>query len=443
MSTTTEVKAHAKLSASGSERWLNCPASVELCERAPKGRESAYATEGTTAHECLEMILKNHKGRPYSAMQMLKSKYPEEMVTHAIQAYKEIEARVTPGAIVLSETRVDLTFVGPDMFGTADCSIVEEFGRLQVIDYKYGAGVAVDPEDNTQLLYYALGIAHKYDYNFNEVVLTIIQPRAPHERGPVREWVITIDELLAWKQKFIEGVARVNDPLADFSAGDWCRWCPGAVMCPAIKDRALKDAQVDFNDDMTAVAVPDPKTAFTVLHLDTILGACDKLETWIGKVREHAFHVLEKGGKIKGWKLVHKRSIRKWTSEKAPTIARKKFGLEAFTAPELLSPAQLEKALPHQKTLVADFIKAHASDISSGLTLVPASDKRPETTKAQDDFDEVTGEVSAVTVTHKVGDVSKTVRTEFRKGDEMATKKKAKGKTKAKTTKKTKTTKRK
>jgi Protein of unknown function (DUF2800) len=434
MSTTTEVKAHAKLSASGSERWLNCPASVELCERAPKQRESEYATEGTTAHTVLETILKNHSGgKPYSAAQMLKSKYPDEMVAHALQAYKEIEARLTPGAILLSETRVDLTFVGPDMFGTADCSIVEEFGKLQVIDYKYGAGVAVDPEENTQLLYYALGIAHLYNYNFTEVVLTIIQPRAPHERGPVREWVISIEELLAWKQKFIDGVARVNDPLADYKAGDWCRWCPGAVMCPAIKDRALNEAQVDFNDDMTAIAVPDTK-AMTVPHLNTILSACDKLETWIGKVREHAFHVLEHGGQIDGWKLVQKRSIRKWTSETAPKIAKKKFGDGAFTEPELLSPAQLEKAFPHQKTLVADFIKSHASDISSGLTLVPESDKRPATTKAQHQFDEVPDQL--ISIGPQTIPVDEKFMTKLKgKGDEMATKKKAKVKTKAKTKK--------
>lgn len=388
METTTEVKAHAKLSASGSERWLECPASVELCERAPKQRESEYAKEGTDAHSCLEVILKNHTNKPYTAAQMLKKKFPDEMVAHALTAYKEIEARLSPGVTLLTETKVDLTFVGPDMFGTVDCAIVEEFGRLIVIDYKYGAGVPVDPENNTQLLYYALGLAHKYNYNFTEVVLMIIQPRAPHERGPVREWVIGIDELVSWEKKFKDGVERVNDPLADFNAGDWCRWCPGAVMCPAIKDRALKEAQVDFNDDLTALAVPHPTTPMTVLHLSTILTAIEKLEVWIGAVKEHAFHVLERGGEIKGWKLVQKRSIRKWTNEKAAQVAKKKFGQDAFTEPELLSPAQLEKALSNQKSLVADFIKQYASDISSGLTLVPESDKRPAMTKAQDQFDE-------------------------------------------------------
>ena len=52
-------KAHAKLSASSSERWLNCPGSIALIDKAPPPRESKYALEGTTAHECMEKMLLN------------------------------------------------------------------------------------------------------------------------------------------------------------------------------------------------------------------------------------------------------------------------------------------------------------------------------------------------------------------------------------------------
>ena len=40
---------HAKLSASGSKKWLNCPGSVAFEKEFPD-EESEFAKEGTTAH---------------------------------------------------------------------------------------------------------------------------------------------------------------------------------------------------------------------------------------------------------------------------------------------------------------------------------------------------------------------------------------------------------
>ncbi len=50
--------AHAKLSASGAHRWLECPGSV-LLEEQYKNTTSTFAEEGTFAHEIAEYILKN------------------------------------------------------------------------------------------------------------------------------------------------------------------------------------------------------------------------------------------------------------------------------------------------------------------------------------------------------------------------------------------------
>lgn len=41
---------HAKLSASGAKKWINCPLSVVLESKMPN-EETPYAKEGTLAHE--------------------------------------------------------------------------------------------------------------------------------------------------------------------------------------------------------------------------------------------------------------------------------------------------------------------------------------------------------------------------------------------------------
>ena len=48
---------HAKLSASGSKKWINCPASIAMESKFPD-ESSEYAREGTTAHSLGEAKLK-------------------------------------------------------------------------------------------------------------------------------------------------------------------------------------------------------------------------------------------------------------------------------------------------------------------------------------------------------------------------------------------------
>lgn len=372
-------KAHAKFGASSSERWLACPGSISLSMKAPPGRDSPYAIEGTRGHECLEIFLNNRKNFK-STRAMLIKKYGMEMTEHAADAALEIWKRAPSDATLLAETRADLSFVAPDMFGTADAVIVELFGRLTVIDYKYGAGIPVDPESNSQLIYYALGIAHQYDYNFSEVALVIIQPRAEHPGGPVREWVTTIEHLLEWRAKFELGVKLATATDAPTVTGDWCRFCPAAVICPELSRNALKSAKADFDDSTGTLTLPD---VIAPDQLGRTLQAMELLETWIEKTRALAFDVLNKGVNVPGYKLVEKRSIRRWIdAEKTTVEARQEFGPAAFKV-ELLSPAQLEK-IPNAKEWIAERVTA----VSSGTTMVAESDKRPAINQITLDFGE-------------------------------------------------------
>lgn len=380
----SDEKAHAEFSASGSHRWLNCPGSHALSKNAPPQRESAYAAEGTKAHECLEFLLKNRQ-RLKQAVKTARKTYDEDMVEHALFATDYVLERLAdyPNAMLLSETKVDSSpFTCTGQFGTLDVSIIDEFGRLIVIDYKYGAGYAVDPEGddgtgNPQLTYYALALSHQYHHNFAEVELVVIQPRAFHESGDVvRSFVMSMDDLIAWGPRFREGVMATSDAAAPLKSGTWCKFCPAATICPELKDNALKTAQVVFSDTEGLVSAPEPGM-LQLPDLGTVLAATYKLEDWIEKVREHATHVLERGGEVPGFKLVDKRSPRRWTDEeRASADARKLFGDSAFTEPRLLSPAQLEKAQKKAPGLDA-WVEARVTTASSGTTLVRDSDKRP------------------------------------------------------------------
>jgi hypothetical protein len=376
MTMETGPKAHAKFSASGAKRWLECPASIALSESAErqglKPVESKWAKEGTDAHTCLETFLKNGP----LAHEYLKRRYPKDMVGHAYDAFKEIEKlqKAAPGSTLLCETRVDLSHIHPEMFGTTDAAIVDEFGRLIVIDFKYGAGIPVDTEDNPQLIMYGLGIAHEYHYNFVDVSLMVIQPRANHHSGETtRQTIVSIEELCEWGDKFSAGADACENPLADFKAGDHCRFCPAAAICPEIGQKALAQAKLDFAPDIGLATPPDPALLSAEVIRD-ILDAAPRIEKYLGAVREHAFQTLNRGHAIPGYKLVERKTTRTWQDlEKATAEARKLFGLKAFEPAVLLSPAKLEKALGKKQK---SWVEERTVKASSGLTLAPESDKR-------------------------------------------------------------------
>ena len=239
-------KTHAKLSASGSERWLSCPGSVILSDGLPD-TESDAAKEGTLAHECLEFLLKN-RAHPLSKLKRILDKkncYPPEMLSYVLDSRNEILRHLMPEHIFLCETKIDLTFVGPGMFGTIDAAIIALGNTLKVFDFKYGKGKAVEVENNTQLIYYALGIAHQYAYKFKQVELVILQPRAKLRGQWIRGQKIPMDRFKTWIPKFKRGVEETLNPWADLNAGPWCWFCKAKWKCPITRDKQLEN---DFND---------------------------------------------------------------------------------------------------------------------------------------------------------------------------------------------------
>jgi hypothetical protein len=338
----------------------------------------------------MEFIVRRFGNLKAAEAEALK-KWPKDMVDHGIASAKTVyKLRPSPEAKLLIETRVILKHIGPGLFGTLDYAWVDVWGELTIIDFKYGAGVPVLPfdsdtkEPNSQLMYYASGIAAKYDYEFSHIKLAIIQPRVWREdEDPLTEGTTTIKALRDFEKKVKAAVAEAKkpglQPVAPPPGHDdnWCRWCPAASFCPAISKMQMSNVDIAFSVEEGIDENTIPKVeALTAETLPKVLDACDLLETWIEKVRVHAYQLASHGQKIGGRKLVEKRTTRFWL-EKAEKAALKFFGKKAFSQPALLSPAQLEKAIGKE---AKSFTEKYTDNKSSGYSLVKASDKRPEVT---------------------------------------------------------------
>ena len=170
---------HAMLSASSSARWLACPPSAQLCAALPD-TVTDYAREGTCAHELAEYKVQRLIGNPAANPTENLDFYDAEMedCTDSYAQYIAEQLANLQEPIVLVEQRLDFSRYVPSGFGTGDCVIVAD-DVLTVIDFKYGKGVAVSADHNSQMMLYALGALELFDalYDIVEVRMVIFQPR--------------------------------------------------------------------------------------------------------------------------------------------------------------------------------------------------------------------------------------------------------------------------
>lgn len=243
----TKQRKHSKFSASGAERWFNCQGSVALSEGLPD-KDSVWSIEGTRAHEVLEKILTALNPNVFGANNVwinyeLPKQYPREMINYALSAATFIRSleKKTLFSDLLVETRIHLDFIHPEMFGTFDAAIVDYFGTLHVFDYKYGAGHAVNPQKNLQMIFYALGLAYLHHWNFKKVRVWIIQPRIKGYDGPTF-WEISLRSLREYISIFEAAIDRVELSPNRYVEGEWCWFCKAKNICPLKQEAKTEKA---------------------------------------------------------------------------------------------------------------------------------------------------------------------------------------------------------
>jgi hypothetical protein len=381
-----DLPQHSKVGFSSRKRWKNCPGSIRLSVGVPKS-SSPYAEEGTLAHAIQEHCLTNHvaptslAGWPFSYDDhgVAKSAMPDREMLGHIQSVIDaiaLDLAQDKDAVMLVEERFHLHQLHSDLFGTGDVVIwFPTLKKLQVRDLKYGAGVAVDVQDdageaNEQLEGYALGalLAHP-EWRPIEVELVIDQPRAFHSDGPTRRKTLPVGYFVDMAADLVDEVKATEQPDAPLNAGEWCRFCPAAAICPEVKAKAQEKAKQVF-------AKGEP---YDAKELAATLDWLPILEGWIKNVREFAYAEAERGHTPPTYKLVEKVARRKWREDESVIVSRviENTGLtrdELYDPPSIKSPAVIEKLLPKEQRAILEPLCAKES---SGHTLVHESDKRP------------------------------------------------------------------
>ena len=350
---------------STAKRVMNCPGSVALVQKMPPQPSNKYADEGTLLHNVIAELVMSDK----HPEEFLHTKYNDQILTLELIDNKLVPALAALDVIdpnkemeIEAETRVGFGDLLPDVFGSTD--LIGRIGkRAVVLDWKFGDGVAVEVEENPQLMFYAAAAMRTEETKWafdgvEEIEMVIVQP------PQVKRWVTTPARIAKFEKDLIKAVKLAQQPNAELKIGDHCRWCAAKPICPQMTgavDRALKTS-IDGLDAPT---------------ISAYLKNADMLEQWITDLRALALQMLDSGARLPDYKLVAKRAIRQWTDEDKAKVALFAYGLTESEVMEtsIISPAKAEKALKKRKQALPDDLVVA---ISSGNTLASADDPRPE-----------------------------------------------------------------
>lgn len=358
---------HARYGGSTAARTIHCPGWRQLADTQPPSSSSSFADRGTLLHNAMEAILsedddfdpKSVIGMEYEGITLDESLYQEKVIPALEAVYKIFD---TYGIEEWAcEERVALS---KEAWGTGDLLGAGDAWAL-VLDFKFGDGHIVSPVENHQFLFYGSAAYHTpatadLFEGIEDVVFVVVQPTS-HRSEDYEVWETKVDRLRLYKDQFLLAVeeAESDDPIT--CAGNWCNYCPAQAVCPEKTGAAQRAKLMDPADLET---------------LREALALADELEEWIASVRKTAHEQLEKGARVKGWKLVLKRATRQWKDpeDALKKLARKLGGKKSIVKESLLTPKQIEDLAK------AEGVKLELDDLvlkkSSGTTLAKASDKR-------------------------------------------------------------------
>lgn len=444
-----DVAEHSLLSASAAPRWTRCYGSVAL-ESTQPNEGSKYAREGTAAHALAAFYL----GSGANSIQGWETRLwqPEEPISQFIGETIEVEGDYftvddemadavqsyvdycrSLGGVALVETKVNyanwLGVAEELAWGTSDFIAIHDdpevitidaqgylcpgelenvlVGRLimTAVDFKYGAGVAVYPEDNEQAMLYEGGALNEIEFAIDvrddDIVRIVIhQPRIGE--GEPLEWYIQVGALKRWLRgeaataaaHAVKLHAKIKDAAGEYlpelqvisemanhlTPGDkQCKFCNAKAICPALSKLVVDTVTSGFTD-LTQVTEADIKAVeYTPLELSQKLALAPLIEAALKSWRAAGEALLiEDPQSVPGWKLVRgKKGARAWGDPAAALkrLVRYLGTAKAVKPREPISPTQAEKLLSAKQYAILD--KEFITQAEGGVSMAPVDDPRP------------------------------------------------------------------
>lgn len=248
---------HSLLPPSSAARRVQCNASLMMEALHPETEESDDAKEGTASHELAAMMVRSYARAglewPGNAVGRAASNgviWSEESFEGALMYADHVREIMTrtgvfggPGLCI--EQRVNIPRIHSESWGTPDLTLFDpSAGVLYVVDYKFGHRV-VDVVENWQLIEYAIGRLDEItggnglqDQHIR-IVMTVVQPRAYHRKGPIRSWEVWGSDLRPYANTLEATEAAALGPNPTTRTGPECLDCSARHACETLQQAAM------------------------------------------------------------------------------------------------------------------------------------------------------------------------------------------------------------
>ncbi len=223
---------HAIYAPSSADIWMNCHGMPEYVQSLglKSGGHTLYTARGSVIHamgeerlldSTTDFVLNVRWDRWCDDLPAHLAEMPvtQHMIDQAHQYADAVEEMRQPGDVLHVEYRSVYSDI---LYGTADAVLVGD-GNIVVADLKTGNHM-VSPENNKQLLTYAMMSIDNLKLTPDSVSLSIIQP--PNEAKPVRVWQTDMERITKHKTE-VEHALASNE----LKSGDHCTWCPARNLC--------------------------------------------------------------------------------------------------------------------------------------------------------------------------------------------------------------------
>lgn len=327
-------------------RYMTCSGYAAFADL-PSSPTNEAAEAGTAAGEYLEKLLMLN-----TEISIAKNgvAITDEMKYYIRPIAEQIKARATTS--IWCEQDVSWqTSQGFPITGHLDVTYMVG-DVLHIDDLKYGYGL-VEVEDNWQLISYAIGVISQMSTRPSKVVTRIMQPRAHHEDGPMREKVYTVEELVGLANRIAQQIHKIQQGQVELVTSQECKYCPALIhgKCTAISRAFYNSVDVVLNNFK-----PDEMSDEDLAQeLDLFYRIEDIFKIKIDSLRELAVDRIKQGKIIKGYIMEQKLGDRSWKKDVSPDIIKALTGVD-ITERITLTPAKAEK-LGVSKDLVSGLVE--------------------------------------------------------------------------------------
>ena len=242
-----------KFRASEMPRVQPCPGSKHIEKLYAKPENPADSLEGDIAHKISAEILTGKRTLISFANTEVDGMFVDmEMINH-IRMYTDFCTTKLDSGVGAVEQEYIQDIHGNILSGHPDHWCYSR-RALYINDLKFGHG-PIEVYMNWQLLTYVALIFFLYpeiEKECTKICLTIIQPRARHADGPVRDWYFDSVFIRNYRNQIINSIGEASQiDTADISTktGDHCRYCDGLLQCHTYA--AAAGYALDYSKKMT------------------------------------------------------------------------------------------------------------------------------------------------------------------------------------------------